>query len=553
MFIRKIKTPQGTDYFHLVESYRENGKVRQRTLLPLGQTKDGRLENLMSAVKRHSDFMTASEMAKNLSVEKTFILGPLLILEKLFEKLGINKTLEELPKNQKTAIDIKKILFALTAGRFINPGSKLKVFERQQKAFYPGLFKPDIKLHQIYRTLDFLAKHKDQIEKSLYWHGRNLFNLQVDVVLYDLTTLRFESRRTDLGQLRQFGYSKEKRGDLVQCVLGLLVDREGLPLGFEVYPGNTFEGKTVSDIEKKLREKFNVRRFIFVGDRGLFSKKNLQVLSKGEGEFILGMKLGSINSRHQEFYDKSRFQEISPGLSVYETKYEGQRLIITWSAKRAERDRKAREEILLKIEKKLKKRASSSGKHFITNEAYQKYVCLKGEGEAVLNQKAIEKEALKDGFFGVVTNVRDMSGSNFVSCYKELWRVEEAFGELKGTLKARPVFHWTDRRITGHLVMCFIAYLCEAYLTRELRKKGSLLKSAGIEGGSIGPRPLTVVEGMRDLCEIRAIPVEIRGRVIWVRTQIEGNGLEMFRALGVRVPPKLLKVCEGKEVKPVKS
>ncbi len=157
--------------------------------------------------------------------------------------------------------------------------------------------------------------------------------------MYDLTTLRFESQRIDLGELRQFGYSKERRGDLVQVVLGLLVDKEGLPLGFEVYPGNTFEGKTVADIEKKLREKFNVGRFIFVGDRGIFSKKNLESLERGQGEFIVGMKLGAIKNRHKDFYNKSLFQEVQPGVFVYETKYEGKRLIITWSAKRAKKKR----------------------------------------------------------------------------------------------------------------------------------------------------------------------------------------------------------------------
>ena len=135
-----------------------------------------------------------------------------------------------------------------------------------------------MKLHQLYRVLDLLARHKEDIEKSLYWKDRDLFNREVDVVLYDLTTLRFESVRTDKGKLRQFGYSKEKRSDCVQVVFGLLVDREGLPLGFEVYPGNTFEGKTISDIVSKMREKFQVRRFIFVADRGLFSSGNLKVL-----------------------------------------------------------------------------------------------------------------------------------------------------------------------------------------------------------------------------------------------------------------------------------
>ena len=91
-------------------------------------------------------------------------------------------------------------------------------------------------------------------------------------MLYDLTTLRFESTRTDLGKLRQFGYSKERRSDCTQVVFGLLVNRDGIPLGFEVFPGNTFEGKTLSDIVDKMRKKFNVRRFIFVADRGFYQR-----------------------------------------------------------------------------------------------------------------------------------------------------------------------------------------------------------------------------------------------------------------------------------------
>ena len=545
MFIRKIKTPQGTEYLHLVESYRDKGKVRQRCLLALGRVQESRLEELILAIQKHSDLVTASQLAKEVSVEKTYILGPLLILEKLFEKLGISEILHDLPKGRRTSFDLQKILFALVASRFIDPGSKLKVFERQKMFFYPGLFKSDMKLHQIYRVLDVLAKNKDKIEKSLYWRGRDLFNAQVDIVLYDLTTLRFESQRTDLGELRQFGYSKERRGDMVQCVLGLLVDREGMPLGFEVYPGNTFEGKTISDIERKLKKKFNIRRFIFVGDRGLFSKKNLVSLSSGSGEFIVGMKLGAIKARHEEFYDKSRFKKIHEGLLIYETKYEGHRLIIMWSSERANRDRKAREEVLLKVKKKLNS-SIKGGKSFITNEAYRKYVRLKGKGEKpVLNEEAIKQEELREGFFGVVTNVRDKEAKSLVSHYKELWKVESAFGELKGTLKARPVFHWTDQRIVGHLLVCFIAYLCEAYLTKNLRKKASKLKNEAISQRLINPRPLTVAEGMKDLCEVRAVPVKIRDSVIWVRTEIEQNASEIFRVAGVRIPPKLLKFSPG--------
>ena len=170
------------------------------------------------------------------------------------------------------------------------------------------------------------------------------------------------------------------------------------------------------------------------------------------------------------------------------------------------------------------------------------FVYLRAKKTPVLNEKAIEEEEKKDGFFGVLTNVREKSACELMFNYKELWRIEDAFGELKGTLRARPVFHWTDERIKGHLVMCFIAYLCEAYLTRELRRRGSFLKSRAVERGSIAPRPLTVVEAMKELSEVRAVPVQIKEKKIWIRTDIQGNATEIFRVAGVQIPKKLLKV-----------
>lgn len=569
MFIKTTPSVKGDIYFYLTNSRRVGDTSRQDNLLSLGKAGDGKLNSLINAVNRYTGSLEIREMAKSMQVEKTYILGPLLILQKLFQALGINQALEEAQRGGKASFDLRKIVFALAAARFVSPGSKLKVFEELQGKFYPGIFKADLQLHQIYRALDALAEGKDRIEQFLYWHRQKLFKPRVDVVLYDLTTLRFESVRTDKGELRQFGYSKERRGDCVQVVLGLLVDKDGLPLGFEVYPGNTFEGRTVSDIERKLRKKFEVGRFVFVGDRGLFSRKNLEVLSQSRGgEFIVGMKLGSLGEEDKkECYDLSRFQKISEGLAVYDTEFDlrpaaakkadikkepaketkrkgRQRLIITWSAKRAERDKKAREEVLSKIEAKLKSGGrGSSIKKFITNEAYRKYIYLKPGGKPALNKKAAEEASKKDGFFGIVTNVRDMKAGDLARRYKELWRVEDAFGELKGTLKARPVFHWTDRRITGHLVMCFIAHLCGAYLTRRLRERGSQLKSSAVDKGLIKGRPLTVPEGMRSLLDVQAIPVEIKKSIIWVRTEIEGNAAEMFRAARAQIPKKLLDFC----------
>ena len=549
MFIRKSKNQRGQSYYHVVESYREGKKIRQRVLLSLGKVEDGNLEKLIDSASRFTDICTVAKMADSVSVEKSFILGPLLVLEKLFEQLGINSLLKYIAQSHdKVRFDLKKIVFTIVASRFVHPSSKLKVFEHWQKSFYPEMLTGDLPLHHIYRAMDLIAEHKDDIEQRLFWHGRDILSESVDVVLYDLTTLRFESVRTDLGELRQFGYSKEMRTDCTQVVFGLLVDLHGIPLGFEVYPGNTFEGNTIPDIVEKMKKKFDVRRFVFVADRGIFSKKNLKLLSGNE--FIVGMKISRKKEIEDEFYNLDNYTWMEKNnLAFYETKYEGSRSIVTWSRKRQERDRAIRREVLEKIKKKLSSKKANAA-NFVSNKSYKKYVRIPQGKDAspTLNEEAVKNAERKDGFFAVATNVKDMNAAEIITNYKALWKIEDAFGEFKGNLKARPVFHWTDNRIIGHLTLCFIAYLCEAHLTKRLREKGVVLKSSAIDNKTIKKRPLTVVEAMRELREVRAVPVDIRNQTVWVRTDISGNATTLLRASGVRIPPKMLKhspKCSG--------
>lgn len=551
MYIKVTKNSKGDAYYHLVESYRDQGKVRQRTLLSLGKVGDDRLDELASAIRKHKDLLSVLEVANAIDVEDTYILGPLLIVKHLFAHHGIDALLNTLTdQHPKLTFNLARIVLTLVVCRFIRPGSKLKVFEYWQDKLYPPLLAGKDELHQLYRTMDLLSQHKEDVEQALFWFHRDLLSLNVDVVLYDLTTLRFESVREDLGSLRRFGYSKERRSDCTQVVLGLLVDTQGIPLGFEVYPGNTFEGQTLDDIVTRMRDKFRVRRFIFVADRGLFSAKNLEHIRHcgGEttaegGEFIVGMKLGVFTQRGEEFYDRTRFTPINDELSIFETTHKQDRCIITWSKSRAERDRKAREDILHKITRKLSGNKTST-KKFISNTNYRKYLSGLDQGKPQLNQKAIDEEARKDGFFGVVTNVRHMSAAEVITAYKDLWIIEDAFGEMKGSLKARPVFHWSDDRIVGHLTLCFLAYFCEAHLTQLLRDHHSQLQSLAITDGTIGSRALTVVESMRELAEVRAIPVKLRGNTFWLRTDIKGNAATLFKVLGVRIPPKLLAISQ---------
>ena len=402
MFIKKTKNSRGQTYYHIAESYWKDGKSNHRTLMSLGRAKDARLEDLLALLSRHLDVVSASQIAKEIDVKDTFILGPLLIIDSLFKQLGLYELLKDIQKRHpKVAFDFTKIVFTLVVNRFIEPCSKLKLYSHWQQLFYPDFLEKDLKIDDIYRSLDILSHHKEDIEKSLYMRGKSsqlsFFN-ECDVILYDLTTLRFESTREDLDNLRRFGYSKEKRSDCTQVVFGLLVDTEGMPLGFDVYPGNTFEGKTIPSVMTKLKKKFKIRRFILVGDRGLFSNKNLQSVKAKGDEFIVGLKLGLLKDRHEEIYNIKNFKFINEDLAIYETSYNNDRCIITWSRKRAERDKKVREDILSKLEDKLSK-SSSSTKDFVSNSNYKKYITHpKSKGKPTLNKSAIDQSEKTDGF-----------------------------------------------------------------------------------------------------------------------------------------------------------
>jgi len=541
MYIRITKNKRGDAYYHLVESFRQDGKVKQRTLLSLGRVEDNKLEQLSKAISKHLDTIHVLDLAKHVDVNNAYIYGSLMVLDRLMESLGINVVISEIAAaHKKLTYDLKKVLFTLITSRFVKPVSKLALYDRWIEKFYPVMVDHNLSLHHMYRSLDILAGHKEQIEQSLYEYKKDLFSINVDIVLYDLTTLRFESTREDLGELRKFGYSKEMRTDCTQVVFGLLTDTDGIPLSFEVHPGNTFEGNTLKDIVDKMRKKFSVRRFIFIADRGLFSAKNLDHIRNNQGEFIVGLKIGVLQKELQQaFYDISRFEFISDELAIWETQYGEDRCIVTWSKSRAERDRKTRDDILAKIREKLSKKTSNT-KSFVTNRNYQKYLILQDDAKPILNQQVIDEQARKDGFFGIITNVKSMSAKEIVFNYKQLWKIEDSFGELKGSLRSRPVFHWTDDRIIGHLVVCFLAYLCEAHMTKALREQNDNLQSKAIKEKIIKARPLTAIMAMEELNSVLAIPVKIKSQTIWVRTDIPENAQNLLKAMNMRIPPKIL-------------
>jgi transposase len=325
-----------------------------------------------------------------------------------------------------------------------------------------------------------LAEHKEEIEKQIFLKNSTLFNQKIDVVFYDVTTYYFESNKAD--EFKDFGFSKDNKINEVQVMMGLLIDLEGRPIGYELFPGNTFEGNTLEKSLDKLKKRFNINKVIIVADRGLNSKLNFKKIKDKGYEYIVGSKLKSMPANIKKealdlssyIYMTKKHDENSLKYKVIEyinhvkTKDEiiklKERIICTYSPKRAEKDKKDRERLIEKAKELLDTPSKLTNKR-----GAKKYIDSTIENP-LLDENKIQKDAKWDGIYGIQTSTENLSVEEIETAYHQLWKIEESFRVLKTNLEARPIFHWTERRIKGHFMLCFIAFLLERTLELELNK-----------------------------------------------------------------------------------
>lgn len=536
MFIRKVKNSQGIAYLQIAESYREHGRHKQRVLFSFGRLDylqaTGQIDAITQSLARFCLKTRLVDLSKDVSVDESFVYGSIHCLKALFERTPLQGIVEEIAaSHEQLEIPLPETVFALLVSRFVRPCSKLALRELWVERFYPDLVRQDIALHQIYRTLDLLAEHKEEIQQKLLYPNlqHSLFDApKLELVFYDTTTLRFESIREDIGDLRRFGYSKERRSDCTQVILGLMLDREGLPVGYRLFPGNTYEGKTLPVVLKQLKEECRILRLIFVADRGMVRSGNLDEIRKAGFEFIIGMKLWSMTKEEQQrITSLKQWDYESEDFKVVELSHPEGRLIVTWSLERTKRDKQVRTDLLKKLKSRLEHEDDPSS--LISHKGFKRYLKVLNKGKVTINEKAVRAEAERDGLFGILTNVpkEELPAIEILKRYKELWKIEDSFGEIKGTLEARPMFHWTDKRIEGHMMICFLAYYLEAYVTQQLRK---------VEATFTAPAAFDALN------QVRAIPVTVRGQTVWVRTKIEGTAAKALQALKIRIPSDILKL-----------
>jgi transposase len=382
-------------------------------------------------------------------VESITVSGTELLLDKIFYAIGFGV--------------IKDDIFRwLVYSRICFPASKLKTCDYLRT--YHGL---DFEVHELYRYMDKLyTNYKETVQKISFEHTKQILGGNIHIVFYDVTTLYFEIDQED--EIRKTGFSKEGKHQNPQIVLGLLVGLEGYPLAYEIFEGNKFEGHTMIPVIEAFRKKYSLPAPIVVADSGLLSKSNLEELITNGYEFILGARLKSASKTQKE---KVLALQLDNGQMESLDWEIGLRMVVSYSEKRAKKDRINREKGLKKLEKQLN--SGKLNKSHINNRGYNKYLKMEGEVKIALDMDKFKQDGKWDGLKGYLTNT-SLDNAQVIENYNNLWKIEKAFRITKNEIKVRPVFHYKQRRIEAHICIAFVAYKVYKELERQLLAKDAV-------------------------------------------------------------------------------
>lgn len=525
MFIRRAiggSKEKPIRYLQLVESYRDElGRPKHRVLCTLGREEEiinsGIVESLSKKFAAFSKNLMVIDKTKEF-LGQDYILGQILVIEGIWKKLRLDETLKRVEKRYGIKYSLNRAVKLMVLNRLIDPKSKLSI-DRWKRRLYGDQYE-DIGLWHLYRALDLLADNKDMLEKEMVSKTRTLFKPVINLVFYDLTTVYFESQKESV--LKRFGYSKDNKTDCVQIVIGVIVNEDNIPLGYEVFSGNTFEGKTVGRIIKKLREDFQIEKVVFVADKGVLSREVLKEIEATGSEYIIAAKIKQLPRQyHRQIQDRAGYRQINEDLWVSEIEVGGRRIVLGYSEDRADRDRAMRKALIERLKEKIKE---GQGSRLIQSH-YKRYLEVK-ELEVRIDDSKIEEDSKWDGYFGYITNNKEFSGEEVIGAYKLLWQVEETFRCMKSSLDLRPIYHWTEKRIEGHIMLCFLSF----YILRVIQRR---LREGGID--------TSIERVMEELDRIKAVEIKTEKETIYARTAIERQNAKIFKALGIKIPSFILK------------
>ena len=518
MFLRSTtrkKNGKDHEYFSIVENKRvAAGRVVQRHVLYLGEINSSQQEAWRKTVEIFEDGQAQPKTValfpedravpvsrddivqirlKDLELKRPRQWGACWLATELYERLELDRFWEEkLPESRKgTRWDW--VLQTLVTYRLLAPGSEWKLhrqwFEATAMADLMGGDFGLAESHKLYECLDLLLPHKQALFDHLMGRWKDLFNAQFDVLLYDLTSTYCESDpRFGEQDKRQFGYSRDKRPDCVQVVIALIVTPEGFPLGYEVMPGNTSDKTTLPAFLKKIEEQYGKARRIWIMDRGIPTKKDLEAMRTSEPPifYLVGTPKGRL-AQYEKKLTELPWQTVREGVEVKLLKEEKELYVLAQSQDRRKKECGMRRRQLKWLWKRLKeiqamkfskktdlamklgaaKQRAPSAWRLVDMEI------AKSEAEPsfqfCLRKKKLREVRRREGRYLLRSNLLEEQPVQLWHLYIQLTQVEEAFKNLKGDLSLRPLFHQKEARIEAHIFVAFLAYCLHVTLRRWLR------------------------------------------------------------------------------------
>ena len=568
MFLRpcyRVKDGKRHAYWALVESVRTPLGPRQRVVAYLGQMDESGRLGVREAARKHPghqghlDRQAAPQWVTidlhRVRVERCLELGgPWLGLE-LMRKLGLREFLQQALPPGGEQVPWSMMATILVLSRLCQPSSELHIAEHyyRQTAMADLLGVPGERVNddRLYRAMDQLLPHKEQLEIHLKNRLGELFDLEYDLLLYDVTSTYFEGLAAGNG-LAQRGYSRDHRPDCKQVCIALVVSKGGLPLGYEVFAGNRSDVTTVEEIVTTMERRYGRADRIWVMDRGMISQENIEFLQGGGRRYIVGTPKAMLRRFERQLVEGT-WEEIQEGLEVQRVPSpEGtETFILCRSASRRDKEKAMHDRFerrietgLQKIEEGCRRRKQKVvrvaqrvgrllGQNTRAAGLFQTDVVSDGQGAAQLVWKKVDNwrgwARLSEGCYLLRSNVQDWTAEDLWRAYIQLTDAEAAFRIDKSDLEVRPVWHQKQERVLAHILVCFLSYV----LWKTL---GQLCHQAGL-----GDEPRRVLEELRKLQVVDVVMptregVEIRRRCIARPTEHQAI---LLQRLGLTLPSSL--------------
>lgn len=509
MYIAITGSKNNKDVYIYRSFRKENGKASSCIYKKLGKYNalleqfDGNEDKLMTWAKEQAaketelykqhtgkvsvEFSKAAAIPMN--ERRSFNVG-YLFLQKLCTQLRLDKVCRTIKSRHKFKYDLNAILTDLVYARILSPASKLASYEYCQSLLEP----PKYSLQDVYRSLSVIAGESDFIQSELYKNSNFIHPRNNRILYYDCTNYYFEIEEED--DFRRYGKSKENRPNPI-VTMGLFMDADGLPLAFDIFPGNQNEQTTLKPLESKILQDFNCSEFIYCSDSGLGSSSNRRFNSLGNRAYIITHSLKKMKKEDREIaLNPTQFRRIGSDQfidirtldesdeEIYNTIYYkevpvvtgdmDETLVVTYSPKYKAYQRKIRARQIERAERIItapgRKR---KGKNQNDPMRFVKKTSVTTDGEIAekqvydLDEEQIQKEELYDGFYAVITNLEG-DISEIIRINRQRWEIEENFRIMKTEFEARPIYVRREDRIKAHFMTCYISLLLYRLLEKEL-------------------------------------------------------------------------------------